>query len=229
MNTRVRAQSSPLRRKAILAGGGLWIVAAASIVPTSATAQSLDEYDYENLWLRGGGLELFWIFPSKIKSTVGVQGRVDLGFLGPNVRMQTKVGYWSSQLNDEEVERFETQLEDLVNEQNPGSNVTVFLDRIERKSFNFGFDLHWMPDPAAQLRPYLGVGADIYLLNGSGDAIDGTFVEESLDLFTAGVSGVAGLEFEVGDGLMIYGDLRGTLVADVNSFAITAGIGYISP
>ncbi len=197
--------------------------------PAVLQGQSLDQYDYENLRLRGGGAELFVVYPNNVKSTIGVGGRIDLGFLGPKVRTMIRGAYWSSELKESETARFEGRLEELVEEQNPGSSVSIDLGKIDRSALIFGLDLQWMPLPAERVRPYIGIGAEVYFLNGSGAAIDGTFVEEALDLLTAGVSGVGGLEVEIGGGFAVYGDVRGALAADVRSLALTAGLAYITP
>ena len=191
-------------------------------------AQQLDQYDYGNLRLRGGGADIFITFPNNTKSTLGFGGRVDFGYLGPQARLMVRGGYWGSELSEDETLKFSRQIEELVNEQNPGADVSVDLGDIKRSALFFGVDLHWMPrGPREIVRPYLGLGGDIYFLNGSGDAINDTFVEGALDLFTAGISGVAGLEFGVGGGFTFYTDLRGSLVADVSSINLSVGLAYL--
>lgn len=213
-----------LIERAVYLAACMTIVGAFAASP--AQGQNLEEYDYDNLWLRGASGEVFLVFPNNVKETIGFGARLDFGFLGPNVRLQTRFAYWDSRLKDEEVRRFEDRVEELVIEQ--GGEIPeegLDLGRIDRNALLFGGDLHWMPIVDGMVRPYLGLGAELYFLNGSGDAIDDTFVEESLDLFTAGVSAVAGLEFGLGD-LTLYGDVRGALVADVSSIALTIGLGY---
>jgi hypothetical protein len=190
-------------------------------------AQGLDEYDYTNLGLRGATGEVFLVFPRGVKETIGFGARADWGFLGPHVRMQSRLAYWASDMKQDEVDKFNRRMEALVEDQNPGTEVVIDLGTIRRSAFILGGDLHWMPNVRDIVRPYLGVGADLYLLNGSGDAINGTFIEDGMDLFTAGLSGVAGLEFGLTNTLAFYADVRGALVADVRSIAFTVGFGYI--
>lgn len=191
------------------------------------SGQGLEQYDYDNLGPRGATGEIFIVFPSGVKETIGFGAKVDLGFLGPHVRVQGRGAYWTSELKTSEVLDFNQKLEDLVEEQNPGSEVSIDLGVIDRSALLFGGDLHWLPRVTGLVRPYLGVGVELYFLNGSGDAIEGTFVEEGLDLFTAGVSGVAGLEFGLDNDLVFYVDARGSLVSDVRSLAFAVGFGYI--
>lgn len=199
----------------------------AAFAASSVQGQGLEEYDYDNLWLRGATGEIFLVFPHNVEEAIGFGARIDFGFLGPNVRLQARAAYWDSRLKTAEVRRFEDRIEELVLEQ--GGEIPeggVDLGEIDRNSLLFGADLHWMPIARGMVRPYLGIGTELYILSGSGNAIEDTFVEDGLDLLTAGVSGVAGLEFSL-DALTLYGDLRGALVADVRNVALTIGVGYI--
>lgn len=192
--------------------------------------QRLEQYDYENLRLRGVGAEVFLVNPKDLDTTLGVGVRLDLGFLGPKVRVAPRIAFWDTELTQETVNRLETKLADLIQEQNPGQpRPVVDLGSIDQEAFIIGSDLHWLPLVDDPVRPYLGVGGEIYFLNGSGAAIEDTFVEDRLDLITAGVSGVAGVEFQLRGGLALYGEVRGTLVADVRNVALTVGVGYIAP
>ncbi len=213
-----------LARRAVYSMIGTMIVAAFTASP--AQGQSLEEYDYANLWLRGASGEIFIVFPHNVEETIGFGARVDFGFLGPHVRLQARAAYWDSQLKTAEVRSFEDRVEEVVLEQ--GGEIPeggLDLGEIDRNALLFGADLHWMPNVRGLVRPYLGIGTELYILSGSGDAINNTFVEDGLDLLTAGVSGVAGIEFAL-NALTLYGDVRGALVADVRNVALTIGLGY---
>lgn len=202
------------------------IVAASAAAPLDG--QGLEQYDYANLRLRGVGGELFLVSPNDHDEAVGFGLRLDLGFLGPHVRVMPRFAFWDSEIEEEEVERLETKLEDVVAEQNPDlPRPVIELGAIDREAYLGGVDIHWVPLITEPVRPYLGVGGEVYLLNGTGDAIEDTFVEDGLDLLTAGVSAVLGLEVQVQGGLTLYGDVRGALVADVRNVSVTAGVAYM--
>ena len=185
--------------------------------------EGLAAYDYANLGFRGIVAEAFVVYPNGTESTVGFGGRVDLGYLGPNVRVQFRGGYWSSQLKESEVVEFETRIADLVEDQN-GFRPTIDLGVIKRKAAIVGGDFHWVFAPTAVLRPYMGIGAELYVLSGSGASIDDTFVDDSLDLLTVGASAVAGLEASLGSTFSVFGEGRGSLAAAMRSFSIAGGI-----
>ena len=65
---------------------------------SAAQAQTLADYDYENLTFRGFGFDYGYIWPNKVESTDQYSVRLDLGFLGPAVRIATTLSYWSSAL-----------------------------------------------------------------------------------------------------------------------------------
>lgn len=210
---------------ALVVGAGVFALSS-----SSAAAQGLADYDYDNLRLRGVGAEAFYVSANGVDETIGFGARIDLGFLGPRIRLVPRFAFWDSELEQVELDSLATRLEDLVAEQNPGQPRPVIdLGAVDRDALIFGTDLHWLPVVDEPLRPYLGVGAEVYVLSGSGDAIDGTFVDDGLDLVTAGGSGVAGLEYGFRGGLTLYGELRGSLVADVRSVALTAGVAYLTP
>lgn len=202
-----------------------------TLTATAAEAQPrLEDYDYENLRLRGAGVEVFVIAPNDLDATIGIGGRIDLGFLGPNVRLMPRFAYWSSELTDTEIQLLEERIRTLVETQNPdAAPLALELGSVDRSALIFGGDVHWLPLVEETVRPYLGLGAEMYILNGSGDDIADTFIEDALDQITAGGSAVFGVEVDVGTNLTAYGDLRGTLVADVGGIAFTVGAGYLVP
>lgn len=203
------------------------VVALAVGVDTGdAVAQGLADYDYANLGLRGVAGEIFFVDPSDVEATVGFGGRLDMGFLGPHVRTQLRIAFWDSELAQSEITRFETRIADLVESQN-GVRPTIDLGVIDRDAVIIGGDFHWMPTPENRIRPYLGFGTELYILSGSGEAIDDTFVDDALDLLTAGISAVGGLEFDLGSIFTVYGEARGSLAADIRSVSITGGIALI--
>lgn len=185
--------------------------------------EGLAAYDYANLGFNGLAAEVFVVYPTETNSAVGYGGRIDLGYLGPKLRVQLRGGYWSSELKESEVVLFEERIADLVEEQN-GTRPTIDLGVIERSAVVAGGDFHWVFVPTAQVRPYIGIGAELYVLSGSGAAIDETFVDDSLDLLTIGASAIAGLDVGIGSVFNVFGEVRGSLAADIRSIGIAGGI-----
>ena len=91
---------------------------AGSGMAVPAAAQELADFDYINLSLRGIGFEAGYLPGYRIH---GVRGetrswgaRLDLGYLGPGLRISPSVTYWSSELETGELSRLETRLEQLI-------------------------------------------------------------------------------------------------------------------
>jgi len=184
-----------------------------------ARAQNLEEYDYENLGLRAIGVDVVWANAKDAEGAVGFGIRADLSPLGPQVRVVPRFAYWKADIEEQAVAKFEENLEDLCTP--PGCNID--LGDTQRNYWILGFDLQWvLPNPL--IGPYLGVGADLYILDDSGQAIQGTFLDDAV--VTAGLSAVGGVQFDPGKHLRLYVDLRGTLVTSASNLAVYAGVAY---
>lgn len=197
-------------------------------VPAAAEAQvgDLTEYDYEYLRFRGIGLDAGYIFPSTVESTHVLGGRVDLGYLGPGIRLMAVVSRWSSRLNQGEVSRFERQLEDLYNAQRPDGTppITLDLGEIGWSDWVVGLDGHVMWSMPLGLLGYTGVGLAAHVMNGDGVAIQGTFVEDLLDSVRAGVNAHLGVEVPLHEKVRLYGDGRFDWLGDLYYFGLRGGV-----
>ena len=182
-------------------------------------AQNLEEYDYANLGFRAIGVDVVWVNAKDAKGTVGFGVRADLGFLGPSVRVVPRFAFWQADIEDQAVDKLERNLEALCVP--PDCNIE--LGEMQRDYWVVGLDLQWTLANRT-LAPYLGAGADLYILDDSGQAIDGTFLGDVV--VTAGLSGVGGLQFDPGKHLRLYADVRGTLVTSASNVAVYAGVAY---
>lgn len=195
------------------------LLAGALLRAGDAAAQNLEDYDYENLRLRAIGVDLVWANAKDAKGAIGFGARADLGPLGPQVRVVPRFAYWKADIEEQAVAKFEENLEKLCTP--PGCNID--LGDMQRNYWILGFDLQWiLSNPL--IAPYLGVGADLYILDDSGQAIKGTFLDDAV--VTAGLSAVGGLQFDPGKHLRLYLDMRGTLVTSASNLAVYAGVAY---
>ncbi|MEN8373858.1 MAG: outer membrane beta-barrel protein [Gemmatimonadota bacterium] len=213
-------------RVARTTGRSLAMVAALALASAgSAGAQGLAEYDYENLSFRGIGVHGGYNWADKVEGTNSFGFRVDLGYLGPGVRIVPTLNYWSSDLERSELEELAAQISALPSISDEGVVVTADdLGGIEWSDLAFGLDAQYVWTTPWPLLTYLGVGVGLHSLNGKGSAIDGTFVEDLLDSFAAGVSPVAGVEYMLQERLRVYGEARWNLLSDLNfgGFAVGA-------
>jgi len=195
----------------------LWVASVTAASP--AGAQNLEEYDYENLGFRALGVDVVYADATDAQGAVGFGLRADLGFLGPYVRVVPRFAFWKADIDDKAVTRFEDNLERLC----VPPECSIDLGSLQRHFWVLGLDLQWTL-PERKVAPYLGVGVDAYLLDDSGPAIKGTFLDDAV--VTAGLSAVAGLQIDVGRRLRVYGDVRGTLLTSASNLAGYAGLAY---
>lgn len=212
------------------AGGreyGLWRALAATIViglvaltgARPAAAQNLEEYDYANLGVRAIGAEVIYVSASQNEGTFGLGAKIDLGFLGPGVRVVPRFGFWTADVEGADVDELERQLEE-VSELEPGS---INLGAIERSAYVVGADLHYIA-AISRVSPYIGAGLDIYALNDDGNAIRNTFLDDLV--ITAGVSAVGGVQVAVSPDWSVFGEFRATAVSDASSLGGAFGVYY---
>lgn len=194
-----------------------------SFAPTPARAQGLADFDYENLSFQGVMLDVGYIFPAKVDNTQSFGGRVDLGLLGPGVRVTFGFNRWSSFLTSSEVERLENSVSALILEQT-GEVVLVDLDAIRWSDVALHGDMHFLWEVPFGLLTYAGAGLSAHVLRGGGSAVDGTFVDDLLDSVRAGVNVHGGVEVPLGTRLRVVGEGRFELLEDLSYFQLRTGL-----
>jgi hypothetical protein len=189
--------------------------------------QALEEFDYEDLAFRGFSLETGYIFPNRVDATYTLGGRIDLGYLGPGLRIVPGVSYWSSAMKGSEIRELERKLEDLVKSTDPTSSTDPQvppLGPIDWSDFVLSLDGHFVWSLPSSLLSFAGVGVSAHILNGEGQAIDGTFIEDLLDTITAGFNVHGGLEYPLTDQFRLYGVARYEVMQDLRYPELRVGM-----
>jgi hypothetical protein len=198
--------------------------------PASAGAQTIADYDYDNLSFRGIGFDYGYIWPSKVTSAPTYTIRLDLGFLGPGVRVAPHLSFWTSETRATELERLAGQINRLPPLIEQGVTITAEdLGVITWSDLSIGLDVHMLWTTPIGLITYVGAGGALHALNGHGDFIENTFVEDLLDSTAAGVAVMAGMEFQALPRLRVYGEARYTLVTDIRYPGIRLGASLMLP
>lgn len=203
---------------------------AAFCAATPVAAQTLADYDYENLAFRGIGFDYGYIWPTKVAATSAYSVRLDLGFLGPGVRVAPSVTYWSSEFRASEIDKLAEQINRLRALQD--ANVTIdrsHLGTIKWSDLMVGLDAHLLWTTPVGVMTYVGAGVSAHALNGQGEFIENTFVEDLLDSTAAGVSLVGGVEMQALPRLRLYGEARYTIVSDVRFPGLRIGGALMLP
>jgi opacity protein-like surface antigen len=199
-------------------------------VPLAAQAQELADYDYENLTFRGVGFDYGYIWPTRVEPTSLYSVRLDLGFLGPAVRLSPSISYWSSEFSVDELERLAERLSNLPPLQEQNVTITAAdLGTVEWSDLTLSIDAQAVFTAPLGIITFVGVGGSVHALNGRGDAIADTFVEDLLDSTTAGLAVMAGAEYQPVPRLRLYGEARYTLVSDVRYPGVRLGAALMLP
>lgn len=196
-----------------------WIAILATA--TAASGQTLADYDYEYLGFRGFGVDIGYIWPDKVEATHQYGLRLDLGYLGPGIRVIPSLGYWRSQLTDQEVEDLETRLSETV------GNPITGLGPIQWSDLSFSIDGQVVWNTPIRVLTFLGAGVAFHALNGQGASIDDTIVEDLLDTITAGVSALAGFEFQPVRRFRVYAEGRYTAMNSIQYLSARGGLQFM--
>ncbi len=208
----------------------IFLLLALLLLPVSAMGQGLADYDYENLQFRGLGVEFGRILPTETRPAFTFGVRADMGFVGPNVRVVPSARFWSSSLRTSEVNRLADQIIRICEKQ-PGATCPSSLDlgEVQRSDLELAADAHYVFDVASPIRPYAGAGLSLHLLNGRGELINGTFVEDLLDTVVPGFDVIGGLDIPVATSLKLLTEARVTLTSDIQSVNVAVGWSWTLP
>lgn len=195
-------------------------------LPGAAEAQRpLNRFSYDNLGFHGFWPEIGILTSDRLEGTLSYGARLDLGQFAPRLRMLLGVSYFRSDFKSKEIAEFETALEDVVND--PTGDFTIDLGNVRWSDLALELDLQYMLTPmTSRYLPYLGIGVGMHLRNGSGDAINGTFVEDALDMLGAGVSATAGMDIKLGQAFVLNLGGRAVFGSDLQTVGMTVGFGY---
>lgn len=209
-----------------------WILGAAILAaaPAAAGAQTLADYDYESLSFRGIGLDWGLVWPNKVEATDAWGLRIDLGFLGPAVRIAPSITFWSGDMKESELARFADALNELPALRDAGVTVDADdLGNVEWGDLAVSIDAQGVFTVQGNIITFAGAGLGLHVLNGSGGSINDTFVEDLLDTVAAGFAVMGGAEYEPVPGLRMYGEARYAMTSDVRYPQVRFGLAFMFP
>jgi hypothetical protein len=187
-------------------------------------AQGLADYDYEDLEFRGIGVEAGHIWPERVEPVTTFGLRLDLGLIGPRIRIVPSARFWSSSLEEREVDRLAEQIVEVCQRQGDVNCPTrLDLGQVDLSDLELTTDAQVLLLNRGPVTPYLGFSAGLHLLNGRGDFIDNTFVEDLLDTVSPGIGASLGSNVRIVSALELGIEARFTLASDVRY----AGVGAV--
>ena len=183
----------------------------------------LNQFSYEELRLSGIQLDMGILGASELTGTTVGGLRIDYGRIAPKVRLLLGLSYFRSQFDQQSRRRFEARLDSIVN---PGTSDSIDLGRIRLGDLIGDVDFQFVFPQGKGITAYVGAGVSIHARNGSGGSINGTFVEDALDVITAGLNGTIGFEFNLSPAWRFTLDGRGMLSSGLNTASLRTGIMY---
>ena len=193
------------------------------LAASAGSGQDLADFDYENLSFRGFGAEWGYIWPDRVEPTQSFGARMDLGYLGPGLRIIPSVHYWSSRFKASEVRELEDRVQSLIVSQIDVPAPTVDLGVIDWSDLELAVDAQVVWRIPYGVLSFMGLGAGAHMLNGAGPAIDGTFIEDLLDSVSAGFNVHGGLEVPVVDRFRLHGQARYEMLGDLRYTQVRLG------
>lgn len=199
------------------------LVCFALLGPRPVAGQELADLDYEYLAFRGFGFDWGYIWPSRVEPTGSASLRVDMGYAGPGLRIMPSVTYWSSPLQGTEIRELEVRIGQLIADQTGGPAPALDLGSIRWRDIAIGVDAHVVWDTLFDVLTYGGLGVTAHILDGDGDAITGTFIDDLLDSVTAGFNLHLGMEYPVSSRFRLYSVGKYEVMSDLQYFNVRVG------
>lgn len=206
---------------------GIRIAVVLLLFPNLLSAQGFfDEFSYEGLRFSGIGMGLGAVASNRLETRVTGAVRVDYGMIAPRVRVLLGASYFRSDFEESEISDFEENLSELVTD--PTNDFSIDVGSVRWSDLSADLDLQYVM-PTGRFTGFAGAGLGIHFRNGSGSAIDGTFVEDALDTIDASLNLSLGAQVQLIRELALTIEVRGALSSDLMSGAVLAGLMYRVP
>lgn len=202
------------------------VILSLSIIPSfHLSAQGvLNQFSYENLRLSGIQLDAGLLGASDLTGATVGGLRIDYGRIAPKVRLLLGLSYFRSEFDQQARNRFVQRLQSIIID--PTHDDTIKIGRVTLSDVVGDVDFQFVFPQGHGVTAYLGTGVSVHVRNGSGPAINGTFVKDALDVITAGLNGTMGLEFNLSHAWRFTVDGRGVLSSGLKTVSLRTGIMY---
>ncbi|MFN2571953.1 MAG: hypothetical protein ABR537_10150 [Gemmatimonadales bacterium] len=184
----------------------------------------LNQFSYDDLRLSGIQVDFGILGASELTGTTVGGLRIDYGRIAPRVRLLLGLSYFHSQFDQQARRRFEDRLDSIIID--PSGDDSISVGKISLGDLIGDVDFQLVFPQGHGITAYIGTGVSIHLRNGSGSAINGTFVEDALDVITAGLNGTMGFEFNLSPAWRFTVDGRGVLSSGLRTASLRTGIMY---
>jgi hypothetical protein len=184
----------------------------------------LQEFSYDELRPTALQVDVGVLAASRLRSTVTGGIRLDYGRIAPRVRLLLGLSYYRSFFDNAEIAEFEERIRELVDD--PDGNFTVDVGEIRWADLTGDLDLQYVLPQGGAVTAYFGLGLSLHVRNGTGSAIEETFLEDALDDVAAGLNATIGLELAAGPRWRFTVDARGVILSNHATASLRGGVAY---
>lgn len=184
----------------------------------------LEQFSYDALRPTGLQVDAGMLVSGDLENTIVGGVRLDAGRLAPRFRVLVGLSYFRSDFDTRATARFEQRLREIVID--PSGDDTITVGRITWADIVADLDIQYALTESPAGAVFVGVGASAHIRNGSGAAIDGTFVEDALDEIGAGFNAMLGGEVRLMGPWRGTAELRGVLASGLSSASLRVGVMY---
>jgi hypothetical protein len=204
------------------------LLALAWAAPVLAAQESITErLNLDRLQLSAIGVSGGGVWPSRVVPAQAYAVHADYGEIAPRWRVLLTVTYWGSEFRPDVVRELEDAWSNATVD--PSGDDSVAVGKIRISDIAFEIDGRWTPLPTTALRPFVGGGIGVHVLNAENRILAGTFVESALDMIASGITALAGVDTAPVGGFTFGVQGRYTFISNTRYFTLRAGASYVLP
>jgi opacity protein-like surface antigen len=206
-------------------GVALALVFALAPAPSAAAQESwFSRLGIDRLRFTALGAQVGHARPYGMEPTTSWSVQADYGEITPGWRIVFNATYWGSRFRDRYVRAYADSLENAIDD--PTGDARVLLGDIRVSDIALGADARRTWFPSAWIRPYLGGGLAMHIINADGRLIDGTFVERATDVVAVGLAGAAGVDVRLVPHVALDGQARYDFLSLARFASFRVGASY---
>lgn len=184
----------------------------------------LSQFTYDELRVSGLQVDVGSIATQDLRGALVWGVRLDAGYLAPHVRVLLGVSRTGSRFTDRAVARLNRTLLALVND--PDSNATIDVGLVRLSDVIMDLDLQYVFNDGRPVTIAAGLGGGVHFRNGTGRAIDRTFIEDALDGVAPSLNGTLAVDVALAPSWRITGEVRTALLSDYSTASARVGFQY---
>lgn len=193
-------------------------------MPAGAQASIAERLNLDQLQLSALGVSAGGVWPSRVEPSQAYAIHADYGEIASKWRVVLTVTYWGSEFKPSAVRSLEEAWRSATVD--PSGDDSIVVGKIRISDIAFEIDGRWTPLRSTVLRPFLGGGVGVHVLNAENRILEGTFVESALDMIASGLTVLGGIDTAPLGGLVFGVQGRYTFISNTRFLTLRIGGAY---